>query len=145
MNDLNKLNNEYIKFKQSNNKKRGKKKKFSEFIRFITTVSVEVSENDMLEDNQVKNSNAKKSSAKKLQIQKMNQSSMHISKEKENNTNNLVQKSQFQLNFSSFKEEVFFAYKLMKRIRRMWSFPLHRQSIIMSRSEIRNRQHGNFI
>jgi DNA repair exonuclease SbcCD nuclease subunit len=44
--DLSKLNNEYIKFKLTNNKKRGKKKKFAEFIRMITTVSVEITEDE---------------------------------------------------------------------------------------------------
>jgi phosphatidylserine decarboxylase len=44
--DLTKLNNEYIKFKISNNKKRGKKKKFAEFIRNIATVSIENSQNE---------------------------------------------------------------------------------------------------
>jgi hypothetical protein len=44
--DLTKLNNEYIQFKITNNKKRGKKKKFYDFIRTIATVSVEHSENE---------------------------------------------------------------------------------------------------
>lgn len=41
MEDLTKLNNAYISFKKSNHKKRGKKKKFADFIRNIIIVSIE--------------------------------------------------------------------------------------------------------
>ena len=50
LDDLIKLNQEYIDFKKTNNKKRGKKKKFADFIREITTVSIENSQTEELDE-----------------------------------------------------------------------------------------------
>lgn len=44
--DLTKLNNEYVLFKKNNHKKRGKKKKFADFIRNIVIVSIEHSQEE---------------------------------------------------------------------------------------------------
>lgn len=76
--DLNKLNNEYIQFKLTNHKKRGKKKKFAEFIRLITTVSVEISENESFEKPEPEPTKNKRGFYKKKNIQ-----SPEISKENE--------------------------------------------------------------